>query len=98
MISVEVNERLEIIINVDSIEFSNSMPLSNLINDEIKKYKKNISINLKNVLFIDSTGIAMLARLMQRNAGPGKNVVLTEVSRDLKAIFKAMSLDGFFKL
>jgi len=98
MISIEIKEKLEFTLDVDTIDYYNAMPLLNAINTEIEKYQKRVVINLKNVSFIDSSGIAMLAGLTKRYTGSRGNLVLSNVSQELKKMFKTMNLDGFFKL
>jgi len=59
---------------------------------------KEVRVNLSNVSFIDSAGIATLVEGLQWSRGDGRRFVLSGLSENVRDIFELAKLDTVFEI
>ncbi|MDD2716289.1 MAG: STAS domain-containing protein [Candidatus Wallbacteria bacterium] len=96
-LSSEIKDGYAIVSIFEDIDFYNSEELE----EELKKLlgKHNgLVISLKNVRYIDSSGLGILTGILRAAKEAGKKLILSELSHDVKNVFELTRLIDFFKI
>ena len=94
-ITSENPDSLEILIEVKSLDASNALELKNLLKDLDLKGKDRLVLNLKNIEFIDSSGIgALLSIYKQYN----QNVSLKQPTSPVLSVLELLRLHRIFEI
>lgn len=70
----------------------------NAIKDAIKPKTGAILLDLNNVSFVDSTGLAILVRLHKLTHGMGTRLALCSLSAQMNQLLQLTSMDSFFEI
>jgi len=79
------------------IDMSRSPDLRNTIRQEMGSGIHKMVVDLADVEYMDSSGLATLVEAM-RNAGGEKKLVICNMNRQVSAIFEIARLDSFFSI
>lgn len=94
-------EKLDGIVDIvpqGEIDLHNSPQLRQNLQQIIKDGKTNVIINLKNVSYMDSSGLATLVEAFQKLMKKGKKLVLYSLSDAVKNILSITRLDEIFAI
>ena len=80
------------------ITFDNADELSSAIQNHLEKNIDKIIINLKDISYIDSSGIGMLISLWVNSDTSGNSFRICEVNQTLDDIFKLVNIDSFITI
>lgn len=72
--------------------------LKSLVNDNIEEKFSNIVLDMKNLSYIDSTGIGIIVGIMKRLREDGKDISLLNAKDNVKKIFKITGLDQIINM
>ena len=70
----------------------------NAIKDAIKPKTGAILLDLNNVSFVDSAGLAILVRLHKLTQGMGTRLALCSLSLQMNQLLQLTSMDSFFEI
>ncbi len=98
VISVELGSNIMINIEVNELNFDNVKQIQERISKLALEHNKNITINMGTVNFIDSAGISMLVRLIQRYSGAKRKIEFTNITSEVRNTLKMVHLNRFFKV
>jgi anti-sigma B factor antagonist len=98
MISVEVGTDILIMIEVNELNIENVKFFQEKISSFAMEHKKNILINMEKVNYIDSAGISMLVRLIQRYSSKKRKVEFKNITTEVRNAIKVVNLHRFFKI
>lgn len=95
-----VQERVEadvLVLNIDGeIDINTSPDLRKCFDKLIKEQKKKVLLNLNEVGYIDSSGLATLVEMLQRMKRFGGLLRLASLSDKVKGLFEITKLDKLF--
>ncbi len=80
------------------VDLYNSPSLRVEFNSLLKKKEKAILINLKQVSYIDSSGLATFVELLQKMSAYGGKLKLSGLGRSIRNVFEVSRLDGVFSI
>ncbi len=92
------NKSLIITIMVKQIDISNMMKLKEKIIEKLDFTFSDIILDLKKVEYIDSSGIGLIVDLYNKIRNKDKNLILKNVSADIKEILGMVNLTRFLKI
>jgi len=92
------NKSLIITIMVKQIDISNMMKLKEKIIEKLDFTFSDIIFDLKKVEYIDSSGIGLIVDLYNKIRNKDKNLILKNVSADIKEILGMVNLTRFLKI
>ena len=97
-ITSQAMKRCELVTVSGRIDSSTAPELEDLLLGLIQRGKKNIVVNLQEVTFISSAGLkAVLSALMRvRKMRPSGEVVISEITSELKESFVLVGFDRLF--
>jgi len=97
-VTAQKMKRCELVTVVGRIDSATAPELEDTLLGLIQSGEKNIVVNLRDVDFISSAGLkALLSALMKvRKARPSGNVVISEITADLKESFDLVGFDRLF--
>ncbi len=98
MISVEVGTEILIVLKVNELNIDNVKYIQEKISSTALEHNKNILINMENVNFIDSAGISMLVRLIQRYSSKKRKIAFNNITSEVRNTIKMVNLHRFFKI
>ncbi|MBN1897565.1 MAG: STAS domain-containing protein [Spirochaetes bacterium] len=81
-----------------SLDLNNIKPVKEIFEDEIKKGTKYVVIDMKELAYIDSSGIGSFIGLMSKLRQIGGQVILMNMSPEIERIFSMTKLLAFFKV
>ena len=81
-----------------TIDYTNCLDLQIAIDNYLQDKHRNITINLVNVKYIDSTGIGILISSFKYIKQNGENFKVINPTNSVKRIFKIINLIIFFNL
>jgi len=96
-IEQKINNDTGVLILGDEIDLDQSPIVREKIKDLFEKCK-TVSVDLANVSYIDSSGIAALVEGMQTGKKEQKNFTLINVSNEVMKVIKLAHLDKMFKI
>lgn len=98
-IKTEALKRSELVTVSGRIDSSTAPDLEKLLLGLIKTGRKNMVVNLRDTDFISSAGLkALLSALMKvRKMKPSGDVVISEISPELRESFNLVGFDRLFK-
>ncbi len=92
------NKSLIITIMVKQIDISNMMKLKEKIIEKLDFTFSDIILDLKKVEYIDSSGIGLIVDLYNKIRNKDRNLILKNVSADIKEILGMVNLTRFLKI
>ncbi len=95
-ISIEKKDDMVICRVTGEVTFSTSPDLRKRLIDAVDQGAKKVIINLKNVGYIDSSGMATLVELLQKVKSAGGDLRLAETSEKIKEILDMVRLKDIF--
>lgn len=96
MYSTSVNaDSFEVFIEVKSLDASNAVELKTLLKDLDLQGKDRLILNLKNVEFIDSSGIGVLLSLYKQH---NQNISLRKPSATVLSVLELLRLHRVFEI
>ena len=98
MISVEVGSDILINIEVNELNIDNVKYFQEKISSSVLDHNKNILINMEKVNYIDSAGISMLVRLIQRYSSKKRKIEFKNITTEVRNAIKMVNLHRFFKI
>ena len=81
---------------VGDIDINSSPDIRKMFADFLQKEEKKIVINLKDVSYIDSSGLATLVEILKKTKGYGGKLKLSELSDKVRGLFEITKLDKIF--
>lgn len=98
-IQTEAMKRCEVVTVSGRIDSASAPALEEVLLGLIEAGKKNLVVNLKNVEYISSAGLkSLLSALMKaRKKIPAGDVVISEITDELKQNFELVGFDRLFK-
>lgn len=78
------------------IDLHVSPRLENSLNSILKKRPDHVVVDLSGVTFIDSSGMAVLIRVMQSMKEYGGRLTISGMNEDVRPIFETARLDQIF--
>ncbi|MBU1077517.1 MAG: STAS domain-containing protein [Spirochaetes bacterium] len=81
-----------------SLDMNNVKYIKKVFEDELKKSVVHIAIDMRELNYIDSSGIGSFIGLMTRLKALGGQVVLVNMRDDIERIFSMTKLLAFFKV
>lgn len=98
-IETESMKRCEVVTVSGRVDSYTAPELEKLLLGLIKTGQKNIVVNLKNTLYMSSAGLkSLLSALMKvRKMKPRGDVVISEITADLKENFEIVGFNHLFK-
>lgn len=79
------------------IDLNNINQIENILDEGIKK-DKNIIIDMKDVRFIDSTGIGLLVKTYKTLKSEGKTIEIRNAVGNVRKVFKITCLEDVFNM
>ena len=79
------------------IDLNNINQIENILDEGIKK-GKNIIIDMKDVRFIDSTGIGLLVKTYKTLKSEGKTIEIRNAVGNVRKVFKITCLEDVFNM
>lgn len=97
-ITTEAMKRCELVTVSGRIDSTSAPQLEETLLGLIQNGKKNLAVNLRDTTFISSAGLkALLSALMKvRKMVPSGDVVLSEITPDLRESFNLVGFDRLF--
>jgi len=77
---------------------ANASDLIGWINDNVERGSKKLLINLQNVLFMDSTGLAALVTALKIVKGAGGRLALCALNGQARMLFEMANMDQMFEI
>ncbi len=81
-----------------NLDMNNVKYVKKVFDDELKKEVRYIAIDMKELNYIDSSGIGSFIGLMTRLRNVGGQVVLINMRNDIERIFSMTKLLAFFRV
>ncbi len=97
-ITKKVKDKFVILGITGNLNMNNVKLVKNVFDSEVDKGAKFIAIDMKNLTYIDSSGIGSFIGLMSRLKGVGGQIYLVNMSSDIEKIFSMTKLLAFFKV
>ena len=97
-IGIREKDSVKIVDLTGEVDLYNSPSLRTKFSSLLKKKEKAILINLKQVSYIDSSGLATFVELLQKMSAYGGKLKLTGLSRSIRNVFEVSRLDGVFSI
>ena len=80
------------------IDINTSPEVKRSFDDAIKQKKEKVVINLKDVSYVDSSGLATLVEILKNLRAYGGKMKLTNLSSKVKGLFEITKLDKLFDI
>ena len=80
------------------IDINTSPEVKRSFDDAIKQRKEKVVINLKDVSYVDSSGLATLVEILKNLRAYGGKMKLTNLSSKVKGLFEITKLDKLFDI
>lgn len=87
-----------VVVVTDDIDMSRSPDLRSAIKSAIKPGLERIVIDLEQVQYMDSSGLATLVEAMRLTKGQSIALYLSSMTPKVRAIFEIARLDAFFSI
>ena len=97
-IDIREKDSVKIVDLTGEVDLYNSPSLRTKFSSLLKKKEKTILINLKQVSYIDSSGLATFVELLQKMSAYGGKLKLSGLSRSIRNVFEVSRLDGVFSI
>ena len=97
-IDIREKDSVKIVDLKGEVDLYNSPSLRTEFSNLLKKKEKAILINLKQVNYIDSSGLATFVELLQKMSAYGGKLKLSGLGRSIKNVFEVSRLDGVFSI
>ena len=97
-IGIREKDSVKIVDLKGEVDLYNSPSLRTEFSSLLKKKEKAILINLKQVNYIDSSGLATFVELLQKMSAYGGKLKLTGLGRSIRNVFEVSRLDGVFSI
>jgi anti-sigma B factor antagonist len=97
-IEEEPRGALHALVVYGELDLASSPRLADGVFSAIAAGHRNIEIDLHEVTFIDSTGLAVLIGARRSLGAEGQSLVLTGISDELMSVFRFSGLQSFFDL
>ena len=81
-----------------NLNMNNVKLVKKVFDNEVEKGAKNVAIDMKNLTYIDSSGIGSFIGLMSKLREVNGQVYLVNMSPDIEKIFSMTKLLAFFKV
>ncbi|MEA3489980.1 MAG: STAS domain-containing protein [Candidatus Omnitrophota bacterium] len=80
------------------IDIKTSPEVKKSFDDDIKLKQEKIVVNLKDVGYVDSSGLATLVEILKNMRAYGGRLKLTNLSAKVKGLFEITKLDKLFDI
>ena len=97
-IGIREKDSVKIVDLKGEVDLYNSPSLRTEFSSLLKKKEKAILINLKQVNYIDSSGLATFVELLQKMSVYGGKLKLSGLGRSIRNVFEVSRLDGVFSI
>ena len=97
-IEIREKDRVKIVDLKGEVDLYNSPSLRAQFSNLLKKKEKAILVNLKEVNYIDSSGLATFVELLQKMSAYGGKLKLSGLGRSIRNVFEVSRLDGVFSI
>lgn len=81
-----------------NLDMNNVKFVKKIFDDEVNKGTKYVAIDMKNLSYIDSSGIGSFIGLMSKLRQVGGQVILLNMNPEIERIFSMTKLLAFFKV
>jgi anti-sigma B factor antagonist len=83
---------------IGEVDISNAHVLEDYLKDEIQSGQKDLSLNVAELSFIDSTGLAVLLNIRKLLQSFDRSLVLVSPSRAVERVLEMTGLDRIFQI
>lgn len=83
--------------DTDRVTVANVAELKTMLTDQLKSGAKKVTLDLKNVKFMDSTGISVLISSLKASRENNSKFTIANIQRDVFKLFELMKLDKIFE-
>ena len=97
-IGIREKDSVKIVDLTGEVDLYNSPSLRAKFGSLLKKKEKAILINLKQVSYIDSSGLATFVELLQKMSAYKGKLKLSGLGRSIRNVFEVSRLDGVFSI
>ena len=97
-INIELNGNIVTITPTGEIDLNNSPELRKALLETVKAHNKDMIINLSNVSYMDSSGLATLVEVFQHLSRSSKRLALASLSTAVRNIFSITRLEEIFHI
>ena len=97
-IDIREKDSVKIVDLTGEVDLYNSPSLRTKFSSLLKKKEKSILINLRQVSYIDSSGLATFVELLQKMSAYGGKLKLSGLGRSIRNVFEVSRLDGVFSI
>jgi len=80
------------------IDINTSPEVKRSFDDAIKQKREKVVINLKDVSYVDSSGLATLVEILKNLRAYGGKMKLTNLSSKVRGLFEITKLDKLFDI
>ncbi|MCQ2203765.1 MAG: STAS domain-containing protein [Bacteroidales bacterium] len=86
------------VVGTDRITVANVAELKTILISKLKSGAAKVVLDLKNVKFMDSTGISVLISSLKTSRESNSKFVIANIQRDVLKLFELMKLDKIFEI
>ncbi len=97
-VSQKQKDDIEIFVLSGEVDFHSSPELRDKLQEVVQKQIKKVVINLKDVSYIDSSGLATFVEALQKIKRYGGKLILSELAAAVRSVFEIAKLDKVFSL
>ena len=97
-LAIDRHENLMVLRPEGDIDLSSSPGLRSQLRDVLADAKGKIVVDLKDVPYMDSSGVATLVELLQSCRRDGIELVLCQLGERVLSVFQIARLDGVFTI
>lgn len=92
------NPTLKIVYIFGEVDVYTSMELKKVLNELIENGKNKFVIDLKEVSYMDSSGLGILVHTLKKSRESKGNLKIINLSKNIKKIFELTRLTKFFEI
>lgn len=97
-LNIKENKEIQILEVSGEIDFHTSRELRDKFQEMASKNCAKLLINLKNVSYVDSSGLATFVEVLQKMGRSGGKLVLVGLTPSVRGVFEIAKLDSIFSL
>jgi anti-sigma B factor antagonist len=97
-VNIEERDGTVIVQPIGDVDLANSTELRSHLKDALQRSSTGIVIDLANVNYMDSSGVATLVECLQTTRNSGMSLRLCQLTERVLSVFQIARLDGVFEI